>query len=198
MNKLMIKSLDNLDLINFWFTAHKNPIKWLGNNNNFDKIIKEKYQNDLNYIEKNINKNSIIFDFDDKYKCLEIIILMDQIPRHIYRNNIKAFQFEELVKNIVYKNINYLDEFNFYENVFFLMPLVHSENIIDKDNVINYYIKILEKFPEFNNRINRFIKMIKLRKEILEKFNRFPKRHYLIKEKLSSEELEYIENKGLF
>lgn len=184
----------NSDIYNFWFDTFKNPIKWLSCCKEYDDIISKKYKKKLD----NMYNINISTKYNNIKECLETIIMIDQLPRHIYRNTNKAYFFEEIARTIVYNNLGNVDYYNFYENVFFLMPLNHSENIDDKIQLITIYNNLIKRFPENLVRIQRFIKMIKYRKEVLEKYGRFPKRHFKFNNKLNEDEIKYINNGGLF
>lgn len=184
----------NIIIYNFWFDTFKNPIKWLSCCKEYDNMISNKYKNVL---DKMYN-NDISYNFSNIKECLETVIMIDQVPRHIYRDTEKAYYFEEIGRTIVYKNLENVDHYNFYENVFFLMPLNHSENIEDKVNLIVIYNNLIKKYPDQIVRIKRFIKMIKYRKEILEKYGRYPKRHFRMNCKLNEDEMKYINSGGLF
>ena len=182
------------NIYNFWFDTFKNPIKWLSCCKEYDMIISKKYKDTLDKLyDINISDNH-----SNIKECLETIIMIDQFPRHIYRDTDKAYYFEESARTIVYNNLENVDKYNFYENVFFLMPLNHSENVEDKINLVTIYNSLIEKYPEHIVRIHRFIKMIKYRKEVLEKYGRFPRRHFRMNIKLNEDETNYINCGGLF
>tara|TARA_B110000858_G_C17391273_1_gene288260 strand:+ start:45 stop:365 length:321 start_codon:yes stop_codon:yes gene_type:complete len=105
---------------------------------------------------------------------------------------------DNVARDIVLNNINFLAEYNFYESIYFLMPLNHSENIDDKDLLILYYKNLLKRFPEQSKRIERFIKIILERKEVLSKFNRYPKRNSILNRKSTNEEIFYLNNDGKY
>ena len=182
------------NIYNFWFDTFKNPIKWLSCCKDYDMIISKKYKDILD----KLYDNSISDNFNNIKECLGTVIMIDQFPRHIYRNTDKAYYFEEIARTIVYNNLENVDKYNFFENVFFLMPLNHSENIEDKVILITIYNDMIKKYPEHLVRIERFIKLIKLRKEVLENYGRYPKRHYRMNCKLNKDETKYINRGGFF
>ena len=176
------------NIYNFWFNTFNNPLKWLHGKKDYDDMIISNFSND--YI------NTI--DTTDSMKCLINIIILDQFSRHMFRNSSKMYNMDNVARDIVLNNINFLAEYNFYESIYFLMPLNHSENIDDKDLLILYYKNLLKRFPEQSKRIERFIKIILERKEVLSKFNRYPKRNSILNRKSTNEEIFYLNNDGKY
>ena len=179
------------NIYNFWFNTFNNPLKWLYCKKEYDNIIIANFSNDYINITQTI-------DTTDSMKCLINIIILDQFSRHIFRNNKNMYRMDNIARNIVLNNIGFLSDYNFYESIYFLMPLNHSENIDDKDLLISYYNNLLEKFPEQSKRIERFIKIILERKTVLSKFKRYPKRNIILKREPTNEEILYLNNNGKY
>ena len=118
------------NIYNFWFNTFNNPLKWLYGRKDYDNMILSNFSND--YINTIDTTKNIM-------KCLINIIILDQFSRHMFRNSSKMYSMDNVARNIVLNNINFLSEYNFYESIYFLMPLNHSENIDDKDLLISYY-----------------------------------------------------------
>jgi len=176
------------NIYNFWFNTFNNPLKWLHGRKDYDDMIISNFSKDY----------TDTIDTTDSMKCLINIIILDQFSRHMFRNSSKMYSMDNVARNIVLNNINFLAEYNFYESIYFLMPLNHSENIDDKDLLISYYKNLLKRFPEQSKRIERFIKIILERKEVLSKFNRYPKRNSILNRKSTNEEIFYLNNDGKY
>lgn len=103
------------ELVNFWFS---NPKLWFNCTVDDDKMIKDKYESLL------LNQKEYSFD---KENLLGLILLNDQISRHVFRNNktetkiydTKAFSFSCMLLGEIE---NYKPE----ERCFILMPLRHT------------------------------------------------------------------------
>ena len=76
-----------IELYEFWF-SEKASTYWFDSTPEFDELIKNTYSkllNDLTII--NISKHNLMRIEDNYRMCIGLILLHDQIPRHIYRNN---------------------------------------------------------------------------------------------------------------
>ena len=82
---------------------------------------------------------------------------------------------------------NFLIECKFHYNSFFLMPIMHSENIIDHELGLPF-------FKKFTNE-NTFKYALK-HKNIIDKFSRFPHRNKILCRKSSESELEFLKSPG--
>lgn len=151
--------LDQLsEVYHYWFL---NPKIWIETNinkrNKIDKFISLKYRNIL-YIISNID-NSIIFNFPTRYILISIILL-DQISRHIYRNeNISSLREKalHLSNYIIFKQLK--NNLSNDELIFVLMPYKHIDNykyfnIIR--NIINQRINLESDDIDKNQKLYKF------------------------------------------
>ena len=81
---------------------------------------------------------------------MALIILLDQFSRNLYRENGKAFEQDKKARSILLKIIenNFLEKMNESERLFALLPLIHSEDILDHDKayeLMKKYLKRLKK-----------------------------------------------------
>lgn len=127
-----------------WFN---NPSYWFDKNPDVDKYLTNKYEHLLNNEHNNI---------------IGSIILYDQLPRHIFRNQLTNHIIEYFLNKaikIILNNFNdkYINSLDDNEFTFFLLPLRHSHNL----EYINLVIKEMWKRIEFaqdKELIKRFIK----------------------------------------
>ena len=182
--------MSKYDIIyDFWFSKFKNPLKWLYGCSKYDDIVKDnltEYYNKISLSDEGLKE------------CLINVILLDQVSRHLFRGTFKAFDKDTISRKITIKNIKMLNNYNFEESIYFLMPLAHSEIISDKDKLIVLFEKMKESFPDKISKIERFILIIKERKKVLELFNRYPKRNNILNRKTNKLEQEYLQNNGKY
>lgn len=131
------------ELYDFWFSIDTEKF-WFDSTPEFDDIIRTKYENlleNLSFDKLSHNlSQSIVNKIENDYKMsIGLILLHDQIPRHIFRNNIDKIteylnQILQFSRKIYIKN-KYELKPNDY--CFVLLPLRHTNNF----NNIMYVIQ---------------------------------------------------------
>jgi len=132
--------MNSKEIIDFWFD---NEDFWFDNPDS-DIIIKEKFQDYLNYYDSKTDES-------DPLNHLAKIILYDQFTRHFYRNEPSKYlcYLEDLCRMVHFWIRNYYDRsYTPSQRCFFLMPLRHSK---DYDNLKIAYEKITEYINEKNS-----------------------------------------------
>ena len=176
--------IDTKLILDFWF-VQCTPNMWFKKSDSFDQLLRTKFKKNIEICLKiNIEQISISYD-----NYLSYILVLDQFTRNVFRNNPKAFEGDktalELSKTAIENN--FLLECKFHYNSFFLMPIMHSENIIDHELGLPF-------FKKFTNE-NTFKYALK-HKKIIEKFSRFPHRNKILGRKSSESELEFLKSPG--
>lgn len=171
-------------ILDFWF-IECSPKMWFKKSDEFDTLIRNRF---LNSIKKSLKTN--IEDVNvalDTY--LSLIILLDQFTRNVFRNSSKSFEGDNKAVKLTKIAIdnNFIKGSNHHYNSFFLMPLMHSENILDHQLG-------LPLFKKFTNE-NTFKFAVK-HKDIIDKFDRFPHRNNILGRISTKSELEFLKLPG--
>lgn len=198
--------MDNTELIlAYWFGDNpqandpdywekRNPL-WFGFDENTDREISKKFEPLLSEIKTD--------DFSDWGKTpteqLALILLSDQFSRNIYRGSLKAFSHDHIALEQCKKGLEtgQYKELHPVHQVFYFMPLEHSENLDDQNLCIKLLeetkasspaelLKILENFQEFAIQ----------HRDIIEKFGRFPHRNKILGRMATEQEKEYLATGG--
>ena len=123
---------------------------WFYKSKKFDEEIIQQFSKYLTQAE---NKN---FDHWDKNtsSLLALIILLDQLSRHIYRGDKKSFQNDKkslhlaknylktLDDNILNHYIKGTNQCKFKHLLFFTLPLQHSENLNDQQSFKEFWLRV--------------------------------------------------------
>ena len=157
------------------------PKMWFKKNDKFDALIRNRF---LNLIKKSLKTN--IEDVNialDTY--LSLIILLDQFTRNVFRNSSKSFEGDNKAVKLTKIAIdnNFIKGSNHHYNSFFLMPLMHSENILDH----RLGLPLFKKFTNENT-----FKFALKHKDIIDKFDRFPHRNNVLGRISTKSELEFL------
>ena len=173
------------NILDFWFNESL-PEELFRQKDCFDKKIKNRFFND--YEKAIINEYD---DWQDKPKSsLALIILLDQFSRNLFRNNKKAFEQDHKCRLIVNEAIDRgdLEKLSINEKLFFLLPLLHSEEISDHTYVHNLSNIHLKDHPQ--------IVLIKSswrdHTNVIKKFKRYPHRNKVLDRQSTSEEIDFL------
>ena len=158
---------------------------WFKKSNEFDAHIRSRFLRTIKTSLKiNIDEVNIALD-----TYLSLIISLDQFTRNIFRNNPRSFEGDNKARKLTKIAIdnNFIQGSNYDYNSFFLMPLMHSENILDHQLG-------LPLFKKFTNE-NTFKFAVK-HKEIINQFDRFPHRNNILGRISTKAELEFLKLPG--
>ena len=171
-------------ILDFWF-IECSPKMWFKKSDEFDTLIRNRFLNSIKKsLKTNINDVNIALD-----TYLSLIILLDQFTRNVFRNSSKSFEGDNKAVKLTKIAIdnNFIKGSNHHYNSFFLMPLMHSENILDHQLG-------LPLFKKFTNE-NTFKFAVK-HKDIIDKFDRFPHRNNILGRISTKSELEFLKLPG--
>ena len=172
-------------ILDFWF--NQTPAeKRFKRDETFDNEIKEKFLKDYNQAKSN--------EYDDwlgsPRECLALIILLDQFSRNLFRDKKEAFELDHKARLAVNESVysGYLDELNNSERLFFLLPLIHSEEIIDHE--MAYYL--LDKYLKDHSGLVDIKKFWQDHTKAIRKFHRYPHRNTILGRESTLEEIEFL------
>jgi tRNA(Ile)-lysidine synthetase-like protein len=148
-----------IELYEFWFSEKASKF-WFDSTPEFDETIKTIYSkllDDLTII--NISKHNLMRIEDNYRMCIGLILLHDQIPRHIYRNNgAKIKDYLNLIlpfSNKIFTKYKYDLKPNDF--CFVLLPYRHTNDFINIKMVIDE-TKIKIKQNPLEHIYKRFLK----------------------------------------
>jgi uncharacterized protein (DUF924 family) len=126
---------------------------------------------------------------------LALIILLDQFPRHLYRQTPSAFAQDQKALNLCLAGIqNEFDHLlSLIERVFFYYPLMHAESLEMQATAVRaYQILVNLAFPETRAIYENFLAYAIKHYEIIKQFGRFPHRNLLLGRMSTADELEFL------
>lgn len=169
-------------ILDFMFVETQ-PEQWFQKNDDFDALI--------------IDKFSAVYDramqgefdtwSDTAEGALALIILLDQMPRNMFRDTPKAFASDEkaltIAKEAVSKGFD--QKVPVKKRRFFYLPYEHSENIADQRLCVALFDEIKEDDAIGYEYALRHL-------EVIEKYGRFPHRNEILGRNSTPEEKEYL------
>jgi uncharacterized protein (DUF924 family) len=178
-------------LLNFWFGAPDNPERlhhkqiWFRSTPEFDAAVRENFATD--------HDAAVAGAFaaweDAPLSALARVMLLDQVPRNIFRSTPRAFASDHLALATTTRAM----ERGFDQAVpaawrlFFYLPFEHSEVLADQQRGLD----LLLALPPVPGRPNEG-HMTRLHLEIIERFGRFPHRNAILGRDSTAEELAFL------
>lgn len=122
--------------------------------------------------------------------ALALCLLLDQIPRNIYRNSPHAFATDLLAQAVAERAVvNGFDAaIELALRVFIYMPFEHAENMAVQDECL----RLVAALPDPD-----YLKYARLHRDVIVRFGRFPHRNVVLGRKSTPEELAYLAEGGL-
>ena len=118
---------------------------------------------------------------------LALVIVLDQVPRHIFRGRAEAFGSDAKAQALTVEAIESgLDEqLNFAERHFLYMPLMHSEDMAMQALSVSMFER-LRDFAEY------VLEFARGHRDTIERFGRFPARNDSLGRASSPEERAFL------
>lgn len=133
---------------------------------------------------------------------LALIILLDQLPRNLYRDDRRAFLTDDVALSLARDVVasGRLRELPLIHRVFALMPFQHAETREAQHQGIGEYAALLDeardKQPESLAMLQNVLSFAEKHRDIVEKFGRFPHRNGVLGRTSTVEELTFLEQPG--
>lgn len=174
------------EILGFWF-EEVSPQQWFQKNPELDKIIKERF-----YATYEMAKDGLCDDWaHDEDGALALVILLDQFPRHIFRDQPEAFDTDKkallIAKDAISKGFDQILEP--VKRGFLYVPFQHSEELRDQERSVQLMGAMKDLNPTGYDYAVRH-------RDVIEKYGRFPHRNKVLGRENTSEEEEYLAQPG--
>ncbi len=119
--------------------------------------------------------------------CLGQVILLDQVPRNVYRDTPRAFACDAEARAVTRHalQMGFDKALKAVERVFLYLPLEHSENLKDQEDCLRQ-IAALGGDNEWLSYAERHL-------EIIRRFGRFPHRNAILGRESTEAELAFLQ-----
>ncbi|WP_368183739.1 DUF924 family protein [Aestuariibius sp. HNIBRBA575] len=173
------------EILEFWLNE-VGPSRWYGGGEELDTEIRNRFEDVLNEAKGGACGLWLTYPIG----TLAFIILTDQLPRNMYRDNGQAFDTDRSARAASKIAITRDWDLKIPEPArqFFYMPLLHSENLIDQDRAVRLFCTRMPDTGEAN------LLHAKVHREIIRRFGRFPYRNAALGRDNTQPEQEFLEN----
>jgi len=130
---------------------------------------------------------------------LAAIIAMDQFTRNIFRGTAKAFTLDDRALGLAKEGLvlGQDAELTEIEQVFFYMPLQHSERMADQALSVDLFGRLVDSAREaFRPIMANCLDYARQHRDVIERFGRFPHRNAMLGRPNTAAEQEYLAQPG--
>ena len=174
------------EIIDFWFSDRVKR-QWFSATSELDQEILTKYK----AAWEKASSGGLDDWVNDSDGCLALVIILDQFPLHMFREQAKSFESENKAIGIALKAIDgHIDRKIDKEKLAFLyMPLMHSEELTHQDMSVKLFSE---------NKLHNSVKFAEHHRELIRRFGRFPHRNRILGRDSTDEEMAYLQSENAF
>ena len=176
-------SITSQAIVSFWSDA--GPEKWFKKDASFDADIRARFL--ATHEQAAAGK---LKDWEGSAQgTLALLILLDQFPRNMFRNDKRAFATDPMALDIAKRAIanGYDSQVDPKLRTFFYLPFQHVENLAQQEHGAALYRAAGDADGE---------KWANIHADIIRRFGRFPHRNAVLKRDTTAEERAFLEAGG--
>ncbi len=136
---------------------------------------------------------------DSPRAALALAIVLDQLPRNLFRGQARAFEFDADARRVARAALHsgHDAELQPLEAVFLYLPFEHSEDLADQSRSVALFAQLQARVPaSVLPMYERFSDYAGRHHEVIARFGRFPHRNRSLGRAATPEELAYLEAGG--
>jgi uncharacterized protein (DUF924 family) len=173
------------DVVAFWRDA--GPVKWFGGGAAFDHACRER----LLDAPQAAARRECDHWVEDAEGALALLLLLDQIPRNIYRGSGHAFATDPLARRHAAAAIaaGHDQAFEPALRAFFYLPFEHSEDIADQEHSLALFTALGD---------GNYLAYAQAHRDAIARFGRFPHRNAALGRDSTAEEQAWLAAGGGF
>jgi uncharacterized protein (DUF924 family) len=183
-----------LSVLAFWFDP-ANKGKWFQSDPAFDAQIREQFGVPVSAAAAgHLNHWSTT-----PSGWLALVILLDQFPRNIYRNDPRAWKQDLPAQQIVVSGLEegFDRQLPLIQRVFAYMPLQHAEDIELQRRCVQLFADLCSSAPaNERNSYTDFLDYARRHESVIARFGRFPHRNAVLGRETTPEEKAYLAEPG--
>ena len=172
-------------VLDFWF-AEGMKERWFVKDEAFDREVEEK----LGPLYEQAAAGALDAWQEEFESCLALIILLDQVPRNLFRGQAEAFATDAKALELTHRMIERGWDRGLpqIQRVFVYMPLEHCETLEGQELCVQLMGELKD--------VGDWMKYAKMHRDIIARFGRFPHRNEALGRETTEEEAEFLKEPG--
>jgi len=181
------------DVLDFWFQRDKTPLEyrtcWFEKSDAFDTEIATRFGA---AVESALAEGHADWAATPE-GALALMLLLDQFPRNLFRNQAKAFAGDARARTVARQAVDRGFDIALppVMRLFFYMPFEHSEALADQDLAHLLFSALDKQMPGHD-----LAHWSDKHRVIVARFGRFPHRNAALGRQSSPEEIEFLKQPG--
>ncbi|HSA58332.1 MAG TPA: DUF924 family protein [bacterium] len=191
------------DVLHFWFgnipvraedirpyVDHRMRL-WFAGTPEIDAEIRKRFEKDL--------LKAALGDHEEWMKTargkLALVVLFDQFPRNIYRDQPRGIWFDPLAREIAFATVSAGQDRDVppLERAFLYLPYEHSEELAVQNRGVELFTRLVnEVSPDWKPTFENFRRYAELHRDMIARFGRFPDRNEMLGRVSTAEEIEVL------
>jgi uncharacterized protein (DUF924 family) len=130
---------------------------------------------------------------------LALVLLLDQLPRMIFRDTPKSFSGDLRAQALVAQGIaaDFDRQLRPIQRVFIYLVFEHCENLAVQNEAVSRYIDLVAQQPEADRRLfTDYLNYAEKHQQVIARFGRFPHRNVVLGRESTAEELAFLSGPG--
>ena len=180
------------EILTFWFGEIRDEpayfeeyaSRWFVQNADFDRQIVQRFQADYGLAAQ----GQLTHWTETARGGLALILVLDQFPRNMFRNDPRAFATDPLAQQIAEQMIDaeFDRQLRLVERYFVYVPFMHSENRAHQQRSVQLFQQLVKERAYFDT------PYVVRHQEVIDRFGRFPHRNTVLGRASTPAELEFL------
>lgn len=182
------------DVLDFWFDE-ANAAHWFAASDAFDAQIRERFAAAMQLAAGRQLETWAATPSG----WLALLILLDQFPRNLYRNDPRAWATDADAQRVALSGLARADDrqLPLIQRVFAYLPLEHAEDRALQQRSVELFEALHAGAPaETREKFAGFLDYARRHREVIERFGRFPHRNAALGRTSTADEVAYLAQPG--
>ncbi|MCP1499163.1 uncharacterized protein (DUF924 family) [Pseudomonas migulae] len=190
-------------LLEWWFGSSESPIEtaaekgklWFGKRDSQDLEAFERFGD---WVEQALAGG--LTDWAQRPEgWLALVLLLDQLPRMIFRDSPKSFSGDLRAQALVAQGIaaDFDRQLRPIQRVFIYLVFEHCENLAVQNEAVSRYIDLVAQQPEAERKLfTDYLSYAEKHQQVIARFGRFPHRNAVLGRESTAEEVAFLSKPG--
>ena len=187
----------------FWFedacvspaSLPRHQARWFTPDATIDNAVGSRFHT----LPDQVMSDALPHDPEDPRDLLALILILDQFPRQMFRNTLRAFAYDPaaralsrtMVEKALFKSLHPV------EQTFVFLPLEHSEKFSDQSHSLQLHENLAAQcMAPYRPYIKNALDYARRHHGIIERFGRFPHRNTILKRSATEDEQRFLAGGG--